>query len=311
LATNAVFQQSASLVACEMLFILWAFIAWIAIERIVEREDQPLANSWTRVWYPVLVGVALGLGYLTKASAVFLLVGFLGWSVSLPGLRRWSWLTLVAFAVVASPLLIRNTRAYGDPFYSVNNRFLFSDTFEEGLDREFFGTWPAAKEYWSTHTIGGMAKRLFTGLGWEGYVLLRSLGPVTSSNSSVLVGLVVLLLAILGSMGWDRRIVGAALSWLIPFFVFFAWYGVIARGDRFLAPLVPIMLISAARGAAVLLQTGAPASDRALARRVVLTAVLWCVATVAMSWRLARQLPVVPEAVGSVPTMPDEWRSSR
>jgi hypothetical protein len=127
----------------------------------------------------------------------------------------------------------------------------------------------------------------------------------------VLVGLVVLLLAILGSMGWDRRIVGAALSWLIPFFVFFAWYGVIARGDRFLAPLVPIMLISAARGAAVLLQTGAPASDRALARRVVLTAVLWCVATVAMSWRLARQLPVVPEAVGSVPTMPDEWRSSR
>jgi hypothetical protein len=288
-ATNNVFQQSATLVACEMMLVLWSFSVWLVIERIVEKEQCRVANDRSRILSSVVVGALLGLGYLTKASAFFLLVTFLVWSFGVAGLRRWSWLALIAFAIVGSPLLVRNVRAYGDPLYSVNDRFLFADTFDEGLNREFRGTWTEAADYFRTHSAGTIAERALSGLGWEGFVLLRSLGPVTRSHGGVLAGVVLLLTALLGLIGRDWRIVSAAAGWLLPFYVFFAWYGVIARGDRFMAPVIPVVLILSARGTVMLLRAGAPVADRILERRLIFAALLWCIAAITMSWRLPQQ----------------------
>jgi hypothetical protein len=285
-ATNSVFQQSASLVACEMLLMLWALLAWLTIERCIRdcsaARESLVARTVARC---AAIGLWLGLAYLTKASAFFLLIGFVVWSAIVPQLRRWSWLALVSFAVVSSPLLVRNVRTYGDPLYSFNNRFLFADSFEQGVERGDRGTWADAKQYFETHSMREIGRRALGGLAWEAFILLRSLGPASLSDSRPLVGLVILLLSVLGTIGADRRLVLAMAAWVVPFYVFFAWYGEIARGDRFLAPVIPVLLVFAARGAISLLQANALLSPRQLERRLLIGVALWCIAITVLSFK--------------------------
>lgn len=284
IATNSVFQQSASLVACEAMLTLWTLMAWFTVERSVQGAAGKQALNRHCIVHCAAMGALLGLAYLTKASGFFLLLGTWVWSLTVAGLRRWSWLAILAFTVISSPLLVRNARAYGNPVYSFNNRFLFSDTFEQGLDRGDRDILTEAGEYWRTHSAAAVGRRALSGLGWEAFILLRSLGPATLSDSRPLVGFVLLLLAALGAVGSDRRIVLAAAAWLIPLLIFFAWYVPIAAGDRFLAPVMPVVLIFSARGGILLLQANAPPGDR-LERRILFGAVLWCVAVTMLSFR--------------------------
>lgn len=314
LATNNTFQQSASIVACEILLVLWTLLAWFTIDRPADtpktsgvtspepptncegkREStEPRRSRFNCVWRHesrsvyqcASVGGWLGLAYLTKASAVLLLVCFLVWSLSVRGLRRWSWLAVVSFAVVCSPLLVRNTRAFGDPLYSFNTRFLFADTFEQGLSRPFRGTRSEASDYVSHHSVGSILKRAASGLAWEGFIFLRSLAPATLGESRPLVGLVIGLLALLGTIQADRRLVLLATAWCALFYVFFAWYVPIASGDRFLAPIVPIVLLFAARGAMILMTSRSRPSPDRIARTIRFAALLWCVAAAVLSFKV-------------------------
>jgi len=311
LATNSVFQQSASIVACEMLLILLTVLVWFTIDRhrpelkasglpterpptnAVDRRDasEPARSWFGGVWQNQIglalqsacVGGWLGLAYLTKASAVFLLVGFLAWSLSVAGMRRWSWLAVVSFAVISSPLLVRNARAFGDPLYSFNTRFLFADKFER--DRPFRGTLTEARDYLSHHSAREILQRAASGLAWEGFIFLGSLAPATlGDNSRPLAGTVIVLLALFGTIQTDRRLVLLAILWCASFFVFFAWYYPIAADDRFLAPITPIVLLFAARGATALIASKAPATER-VPRIVCYAAILWCVAATVMSFK--------------------------
>jgi hypothetical protein len=296
-----------------MLLVLWTLLAWFAIDRkpLVdqassltasepppnaerERERTEPTRSWfSFVWHReirsvfqcVSVGGWLGLAYLTKASAVFLLAGFLVWSLSARGIRRWSWLAIVSFAVISSPLLVRNARAFGDPLYSFNTRFLFADTFDLGLSRPFRGTWTAAKDYLSTHSGRSIVHRAATGLVWEGFIFLRSLAPATLADSRPLVGLVLALLAVLGMIHADRALVRLAVTWCAIFYIFFAWYVPIASGDRFLAPIVPIVLLFAARGATILIASRIPTDQFRRMRTARYAAILWCLAATVLSLR--------------------------
>jgi hypothetical protein len=314
LATNNVFQQSAGIVACEMLLVLWTLLAWFSIDRppIVPQASSQTSpgpptrtecgvvgaepgRSWfNRIWQherrfinqSASVGGWLALAYLTKASAVFLLGGFLVWSLSVRGLRRWGWLAVVSFAVISSPLLVRNARAFGNPLYSFNTRFLFADSFEQGLSRPFRGTWTEARDYLNTHSGRSILRRAASGLAWEGFIFLRSLAPATLGDSRPLVGLVILLLALLGTIQADRQLICLAAMWSGIFYLFFAWYVPIAAGDRFLAPIIPIMLLFAARGVTILISSRTPASPDRITRTVRYAALLWCLAVTVLSFRL-------------------------
>jgi hypothetical protein len=313
LATNSVVLQSASIVACEMMLILWTLLAWFAIDQLpgLRRDpglspaepsgpiaspvtnDQP-AGAWigaawrhhrAHVWRCAAIGGWLALGYLTKASAVFLLVGFLGWSLCVRGLRCWSWVAVVSFAVIASPLLVRNARAFGDPLYSFNTRFLLADSFEQGLGRPFRGTWTEASDYLKSHSAGSIVHRAATGLAWEGFMFLRSLAPAGLDQSRPLVGLVVLMLGLLGMIRAERRAIALAAAWCAIFYLFFAWYVPIAAGDRFLAPIIPIVLLFAARGAAILIASRSSKTPDRISRTVRYAALLWCLAVTVLSFR--------------------------
>jgi|GEM_PF-3488401 len=268
LATNSVCLQSATIVACEIILLTWTVLAWFTAAGAFRTSSRIPVQA-------VAVGGWLGLAYLTKASALFLVVGFVIASMSLARLRRWSWLAMVGFAVLASPLIARNVQAFGDPLYSYNTRFLFADSFDEGVRMDFRGTWSAARDYVGSHSASEIAGRALSGLGWEGLILLRSLGPATCGESRPLVGMVVLLAACVGVIGSDRREVGLLAVWLAMFYGFFAWYVPIAAGDRFLAPLVPPLLFYSGRGVVALV--AASATPDRVTRRVVVVALLWCV----------------------------------
>ena len=293
LASNTTVGQSSSLVACEIVLTLCVLLAWFtASSRIMARPTRS-----------GLVGVWLALAYLTKASALLLLVGFVIWSLAVPSMRRWGWLAVLSFTIVASPLLVRNVRLFANPVYNFNTRFLFADRFDP--DRDFRGTWAELKSYIQDHSVGSVARRALGGLGWEGYILLRTLAPVSFANSRALVGLVIGLMALLGAWairgekdpgqepaGREGEQVGAGehepVVWLLAvwcgfFYVFFAWYVPIAPGDRFWAPLVPPLLILAARGATSLISASTARSEL-VGRRLIWAAALWCVAATALGY---------------------------
>jgi hypothetical protein len=77
--------------------------------------------------------------------------------------------------------------------------------------------------------------------------------------------------------------------WSAVFYLFFAWYVPIAAGDRFLAPIVPVLITFAARGVAVLAATSNGASKRPLASRIIWMALLWVIVTTVLSFKSAGQ----------------------
>jgi hypothetical protein len=265
------------MVACESLLLIGSALVWFAIDN----PARPVARA-------IVVGMALAMTYWTKATGLFLLFGFLLWSLGEQLLRRWVWLTVVGFVAVALPLLVRNVRVYGDPLYSYNTRFLFADSFEQGAAGEFSGTWPAAREYFRTHSVSQVLGRMWSGLGWEGYILLRSLGPASFGSGRALAGLAVLLLAGLGGLAAGSRGL-LVVVWCGLFGAFFAWYVPIASGDRFWVPVLPSLLVCAAHGTVRLLGGERLPDGRTVGGRLLVAAVLWCGTVAVLSF--SRNIP--------------------
>lgn len=235
-----------------------------------------------------LLGALLGLAYLCKGTGLLFLIGATVWLwfAARPGGRsqaagplqqqqehatrstqaesaeitpRWQhfwnhnglavlWL-LLSWGVICSPLLARNVLRYGAPTYNVNSWLLFQDTF---VDPEpLAAAMPlreAAWHYLQTHTSIEIIDREMRGLVWEVFMLCRVIGPVAGGNAGILCGAGLLLAAGMGLSSASqaaRQFLGA---WVIPHLLLFAWYVPIAAGDRFLLPLVPILLTYSAMG---------------------------------------------------------------
>lgn len=205
-------------------------------------------------------GAALGLAWLTKGTGLLLLGGTVLWMFVI-GVRDWrssrsagrmavSVLVLVlAWSAVASPLLVRNVRRYGTPFYNVNSWLLFVDEYEDPVrlaSEKSVGE--AAREYVQSHSVAEMARRAVTGLAWETFTLVRSLGPPPLDDSRVLFGGLFLLLAAAGLMAEQREAVLLLLVWTAISLAMFGWYVPIAAGERFILPLILPLLAYASDG---------------------------------------------------------------
>ncbi|WP_145259196.1 hypothetical protein [Planctomycetes bacterium Pan216] len=245
LAVNGALAASSSLVACESLLTLLVTFAWMQL-------------CWGGMRTPhgaMGIGATFGLGYLTKASAFFpLVITFLhALVVGDRGLARRlvpASLLVVGFVVISLPLLVRNIRAYGSPLHSFNTKLLFADSFDEGRAEPDLGTINNARHYWSRHGAGGTLRRLGEGLVVEGFVLVRSLGPVPLESARAIPGSFLFAIAIV-TMLVDREggLRGRLLFWWLLFFWgFFGWYLPIATSDRFTVPLVPALLVAASWG---------------------------------------------------------------
>lgn len=269
LAVNSAWGRFGSLIVCESLILLLASAVWWQCLRWSLFEDlrpETASDSSRRRHFgpPLLTGALLGLCYLTKGTGVLLLGCILAWfmiehalrmkeygigTTCLSGLRH-SVLLLAAFALVASPLLVRNVRLFGQAFHNVNTYLLFADHYEEfeELLESGASVGQVAKQYLQEHSLADLAKREASGAIWEAFIIVRMLGPAPWDDARFLFGMPVVCLALLGlarAPASHRRwfIVWVALQWLV-----YAWYVPIAAGERFVLPILAPTLVYAAEG---------------------------------------------------------------
>jgi hypothetical protein len=208
----------------------------------------------SRTWRSVVVGVLFGLAYLTKASVLFPLFILLA-LVAFDRSAKPRWLAptliLIGFLLVSWPLLTRNVVRYGNPLHSFNNKLLFAESYETGIAEPDIGTFGNMKRYLGRHSVKEIVvDRFLGGVVWEGFVLLRSLGPGKWDSGRAILGFIVFLAALIGmgtTLG-SRLQPKFLLLWTAFFLLFFGWYQPIASGDRFLLPLVPPLTIAASLG---------------------------------------------------------------
>ncbi len=294
LACNTAWLTQGTTVCCEPLFAIWVLLAWAFMVGYVR-------TGRGGVW----IGLFIGLAYVTKANGLFLLPPALGAFAWRERRRLWrsreAWAALLALVIVMSPVLVRNVRLYGPPLYNENKSFIWTNHPDELYSPDVNVRAPTAGLFWRTHTLRQIAHRAATGLFQQGVYSVVAVGQTYPLNERLRLkawplGLLLLLLALAPLCSRSTR-PAAVLAWSIfsIFFLFFAWYP--AQDIRFIFPLVPILLILAARGFFPALRRAARAVSRrtVAARRVALIAalVLAC-ATIALAapWKGLRQDPL-------------------
>ena len=103
-------------------------------------------------------------------------------------------------------------------------------------------------DYLAKHSLADMADRAITGTGWQSYIFIRSLGPTPLDDSRVLFGIAILVLAGLALLHESTAIKTTLAIWVALSLLFFGWYIPIAAGQRFMAPLLPLLLAFAGIG---------------------------------------------------------------
>ena len=300
LATNSAFCDTSALVTCEGLLTLFISLTWLllastSLANSKPDSELPPVTSKNAGLY-LATGTLLGLAFLTKGTGPLFLLITLLWILTCHfyGRRQQPSLTapfpwkplamiLLAWVLIASPLLTRNLRMFGNPIYNDNSYFLFLDQFEDLPQlAQRITVGEAAEQYLAEHSVGDMLQREARGLCWESYIFARSFGPAPLDDSRLLFGLPVLLLALAGMVAERRQAALLLLAWTICFLIMFAWYLPIAAGQRFTVPLLPPLLICSATGLA---RISNRFSSQGLLRRplVVSLALAWCIIWTALT----------------------------
>jgi hypothetical protein len=273
LAVNRSFAGFATSVVCESLMILLGGLAYLALlpPRTGSTPPRMILRS-------LLAAALLGLMYFTKATGLLFFGVFLlwltwqSWPRSSPGdsptahpcdpflprgepyqLRRLAIVllcSLAAFLAVAHPLIVRNVRRFGNPFYNVNSLLLFADRYEEFDEMRMLGTTTAQARdrYLASHTVAQIIHREVSGLAWEAFIMLRSLGPHGLDDARILFGFPLAVCCLLSLMTDGRPATSLLVAWIFTSWIVFAWYVPIAAGDRFPIPLLVPVLAHAADG---------------------------------------------------------------
>jgi hypothetical protein len=259
LCTNSAFVYFASLATCESLLILIITSVWVVLDW---QSSSPISM---RRWF--LIGILLGLAYLTKGTSPIFLAGVVAgcfvtrWTTIESGNRKQQLVSslmavlvvCVGWVVVAHPLLIRNVKVYGQPLYSANQTFFYMDSFPSGADPfgqvAAMGTHEEIRaDYLAKHSLTDMTNRAVTGTGLQSFVFIRSLGPTPLDDSRVLFGIIFLLLAGLSLLHASTAIKTTLSIWIILSLLLFGWYTPIAIGQRFMAPFLPLLVAFAGVG---------------------------------------------------------------
>lgn len=264
------------MVVCETLLIWCVSLSYFALLPPTS-TSRSLGRRRLRI---MQASIYLGLAYLTKATGLLFFAVFLAWlawqcrprrsDVEIPAevedvavislteaypLRQWIIAMicgLIGFVVVASPLLERNMRVFGNPFHNVNSLLLFADDYSEfdNLLRGGVTTGEAAEDYFRSHTPGQMIDRELRGLVWEAFIMLRTLGPQGLDDGRIIFGLPIALFCGIGLWFERRPAKWLLVGWILAAWLTFAWYVPIAAGDRFPIPLLLPVLAHAADGMA-------------------------------------------------------------
>jgi uncharacterized protein (TIRG00374 family) len=252
LAVNTAWLQHSSMVACESLLAIFVTLTWFY-----------LVLYWRDRKFGAQIGASAALALLSKATAVLLLPVMAGVALAKERLklyRSWQfWFGVLACVLVCLPLLVRNTLRFRSPFYSVTSagKVVMVDDWSEAWTQEQKAP-PGLAGYLRTHSVKQMATRLGKGATQEGIYFVVATGQTYLFNERLgrkawPVGLLMLLLAAASLLKKEDR----AASWIAAaigaiFFLFFSWF--LIKDIRFIVPLIPIILLLAARGARTLME---------------------------------------------------------
>ncbi|REJ93363.1 MAG: hypothetical protein DWQ34_10625 [Planctomycetota bacterium] len=303
LATNGAYCRFSVRVVCEVLLVALCGAVWFAVPESDPVKPGTTGHGRHRLTRHAVIGCLLGLAYLTKGTGLLVAVGYFGWCALCKISSMWAarkskaawqssepqsgrdwWLaacTLLAFGVVASPLLVRNVRRFGNPFYNVNSLLLFADEYADfdAMTQSGTSTSEAAEAYFASHSVMDIVSREAWGLVWELFIIVRSLGPAPLDDSRAVFGVAILGGALLAILALQRARDGLLLTWGLLLWVVFAWYVPIAAGERFVLPLLIPILACAAEFLARI--AGGPERDNAskLAWGAAIWAAFWVVMT--------------------------------
>lgn len=254
LSINVEFIVHSATALTESLLVLTFILAWFAMLKALDNKSQ--ARYWA------LAGGLVGLAYLAKGSAQllvfsFLVVAFLFYRFQL--FRGKSlWLFLGCYVLVVSPLWIYNTLNYGSPTfnYAITHQ-MWMDGWREWHPDDLDNL-PTALTYWQTHSLDEIIERQWSGMQAMRNILIKTLWPtrtlmvdrflLSPLSSYVLAGLLLLPLLLWPfSRRYLRRRAGAVLLTLLVttlFFLLFAWYvPIVALGQRFMLPVIPLIFL--------------------------------------------------------------------
>tara|TARA_R110002095_G_scaffold194565_2_gene172887 strand:- start:104 stop:1594 length:1491 start_codon:yes stop_codon:yes gene_type:complete len=268
LSVNAAYCQLTGRAVCEGLLLLFVAGLWLIVLRMPDLRQSHISAL------PLIgMGLFLGLAWLTKGTALQLLLGLVLWfcsyavdwrrcfsrfkrstpidaatpetkptdatTVALKTIFASLALVIASFALIAAPLLVRNVRVYGRPTFNANSFLIFQDEFSEPHALAKQGSLrDAAQKYLQTHSLSQIVKREVKGLLWQVLIFLRSLGPLPFEEGRLFFGVMAvpfLMMGLLAETGPPRRLY---FIWMLLFWLQFAWYLPIAAGERFLMPLL-------------------------------------------------------------------------
>jgi hypothetical protein len=227
----------------EMLLFVFVLAAWAVI-----------AAAPKRIGWHVLAGAALGLAYLTKATTLILIAAYV---LTLAVTRRCTVLRCPAVAalavsaiVVASPLLVRNVRVFGDPVFNINSKYMWLDDWSQiDLVHEADLERLSARNFVERHGAAALGRRAIGGLAREGIYLCTALYPfnVRVTPLTVLAGAGVLAIGLWGAGGLEDR-TGRWFTWFAVAGFLFALALHTPHGShpRFQLTLLPMLYVTAA-----------------------------------------------------------------
>jgi hypothetical protein len=199
-----------------------------------------LMKGFDQPWYWAAAGACGGLGYLTKGSALLLLIAYVACVLRLAPKRVLGWRFLLfpaAFMIIASPLLIYNWQVFGLPIFNYNTaHVIWLDYTEEQMIMFDEGP-PTMLTYLATHSLSDMLRRFLKGL-----VMVRGVEWVTPF----------LLIFLLVPTSWlayftafpaKQPMIAVATTVVLTFYLPFSWSAVVQRGMRYLLPILPIIFL--------------------------------------------------------------------
>jgi hypothetical protein len=199
-----------------------------------------LVKGFNQAWCWAAAGACGGLAYLTKGSALLLMIAYIGCVVRLAPkllLQRRFLLFPVAFGIVASPLLIYNWQVFGSPTFNHNTaHVIWLDYTEEQMIMFDKGP-PTMFTYLATHSVGDIVRRFFRGL-----VRVRGVEWVAPC---LLIFLIVpkSWLAYFSTFPAKQTMLTVATTIVLTFYLAFSWSAVVQRGIRYLLPIFPIIFL--------------------------------------------------------------------
>ena len=248
LALNTSFISRATHVTVETLLIGLVLAAWLFLY---------LGANNPRWW--LAAGIVSGLAFATKGTGLFLLGVFVLGSFILHGKaifrNKWFWAFIGVFFLVNLPLLARNLIVYNRLLYEgINSHIFWLDNWNQLSSPQYrlvvdwaehTYSWeglPTFFTFLQNHSLADIVKRFLSGFFNELILCAKMTylhGIPFNSVSSV--GMVLIgLLAVVLDRDRHRKVYTIVLT--LSFIAAFAWLYPVVSKDRYITPLIPLMI---------------------------------------------------------------------